>query len=86
MRFHAKKRILSLADKKSFSEWDDDLKLRNPLNDFEYEQKLLNMTKKHNLNDAIIIGEMRIDGISVAIGVMIQGLCWRAWDMWSERK
>lgn len=70
LRFHAKKRILSLADKKSFSEWDADLKLSDPLNDFEYEQKLLNMSKKHNLNDAIITGEMRMDGISVAIGVM----------------
>lgn len=31
LRMHARKRILSLADKKSFREWDANMKFRNPL-------------------------------------------------------
>lgn len=70
MRFHAKKRILSLADKKSFYEWDADFKCDNPLNDSSYEKKLLETIAKHELKDAIITGEMKIFGMQVAIGVM----------------
>lgn len=70
MRFHAAKRILSLADKNSFREWDADMKLSNPLNDSEYEKKSIETYAKHKLNDAIITGEMNIEGIHTAIGVM----------------
>lgn len=70
LRMHARKRILSLADKKSFREWDANMKFRNPLNDNEYAQKSVEASLKHKLNDAIITGEMNIDGFHVAIGVM----------------
>lgn len=70
MRMHARKRILSLADKKSFREWDANMELSNPLNDSEYAQKSVETSAKHKLNDAIITGEMNIDGSQVAIGVM----------------
>ena len=70
LRMHARKRILSLADKKSFCEWDANMKFSNPLNDNEYAQKSVEVSLKHKLNDAIIIGEMDIDGFHVAIGVM----------------
>lgn len=70
MRFHAKKRILMLADKNSFHEWDADTKWANPLDDNIYVKKLKDATAKHNLNDAIVTGEMNIEGIHVAIGVM----------------
>ena len=70
MRIHARKRILSLADKKSFREWDANMKFSNPLNDNEYAQKLVETSLKYKLNDAIITGEMDIDGLHVAIGVM----------------
>ena len=70
MRMHARKRILSLADKKSFREWDANMKLSNPLNDSEYEQKSVETSAKHKLNDAIITGEMNIDSLHVAIGVI----------------
>jgi len=70
LRMHARKRILSLADKKSFREWDANMKFSNPLNDNEYAQKSDETAVKHNLNDAIITGEMNIDGSHVAIGVM----------------
>lgn len=70
MRFHARKRILSLADRNSFCEWDVDMKWENPLYDKIYEKKLMETTKNHRLNDAIITGEMNMEGIHVAIGVM----------------
>lgn len=70
LRMHARKRILSLADKKSFREWDANMKWSNPLNDDVYAQKLIDASVKHKLNDAIITGEMNIDEMHVAIGVM----------------
>lgn len=70
MRMHARKRISFLADKKTFCEWDANMKLSNPLKDREYEEKSEKESVKHKLNDAIITGEMNIDGSHVAIGVM----------------
>lgn len=70
MRFHARKRILLLADKNSFREWDVNIKWSNPLNDDVYSQKILDTTAKHKLNDAIITGEMNINEFHTAIGVM----------------
>ena len=70
LRMHAMKRILSLSDKKTFREWDANMKFSNPLNDNEYAQKSVEASLKHKLNDAIITGEMDIDGLHVAIGVM----------------
>ncbi|GAA0068192.1 acetyl-CoA carboxylase, carboxyltransferase subunit beta [Clostridium perfringens] len=70
MRMHARKRILSLADKNSFRELDANMKFSNPLNDREYEEKLEKAYLKYKLNDAIITGEMDINGLPVAIGVM----------------
>lgn len=70
MRMHARNRIVSLADKESFREWNANMELSNPLNDSEYAKKSAETAVKHKLNDAIITGEMNIDGSHVAIGVM----------------
>ena len=70
MRLHAKKRLMLLADKNSFHEWDTNMKLSNPLNDETYEQKLRDVSVKHKLDDAIITGEMNVDELHIAIGVM----------------
>lgn len=70
MRFHAKKRIVSLADKNSFREWDVNTKWSNPLNDDMYARKLVTTADKHKLDDAIITGEININGEHLAIGVM----------------
>lgn len=70
MRMHARNRIFSLADKESFREWNANMELSNPLNDSEYVKKSAETAVKHKLNDAIITGEMDIDGSHVAIGVM----------------
>lgn len=70
MRFHASKRILSLADNGSFCEWDASLPSSNPLADSVYAEKLIETRNKYKLNDAIITGKMKISGIPMAVGVM----------------
>lgn len=46
------------------------MRYSNPLNDSSYHQKVISTSKKHNLNEAVITGEMDIDGKRVATGVM----------------
>ena len=70
MRFHSRKRIETLADDNTFKEWNYQEQISNPLKDEYYEEILENTKKAHNLNDAVICGEMEIDGIKVVIGVM----------------
>ena len=70
LTFHAKERIISLADKNSFHEWDANMKWSNPLDDDEYAKKLVDASVKHKLNDAIITGEVNINRSHTAIGVM----------------
>ena len=59
LRFHARKRIASLADNGTFREWDAGLLGKNPLNDPGYAKKLEETTQKHNLEDAIITEQMQ---------------------------
>ncbi len=70
LRFHARKRIKSLDDYDTFLEWDASLKYSRQIQDEDYEKKLVETFSKHKLNDAIITGEISIEGQSVAIGVM----------------
>lgn len=70
MRFHAYKRLKSLADIGTFHQWNANMKYSNPLNDSAYHQKVMSASKKYNLNEAVITGEMDINGKHVAIGVM----------------
>jgi acetyl-CoA carboxylase carboxyl transferase subunit beta len=70
LRFHAAKRIKSLADEGSFIKWKNPEQFSNPLKDDKYEETYNSAKSKHNLNDAIVDGEMTIDGIKVAIAVM----------------
>lgn len=70
MRFHAKKRIKSIADSGTFKEWENREPISNPLNDAFYQKAFEGAKIRHNLNDAIVDGEMEMDGIRVAIGIM----------------
>lgn len=70
LRFHARKRIKTLADENSFREWTSKEEFSNPLNDVSYEQAFQNARIKHNLNDAMVDGEIEIDGSKAVIGVM----------------
>ena len=68
-RVHAYRRIDMLADEGSFIEWDKKMKEVNPLNYKGYEEKLAIIREKTHLNEAIVTGKAKIDGLSVALGV-----------------
>ena len=70
MRIHARNRIELLEDKGSFQEWDANLKLTGIVSEEGYIEKLLDASKRYNLNDAIVTGEMDMGGSHIAIGVM----------------
>lgn len=70
LRFHARKRIKTLEDKNTFKEWTSKEEFSNPLNDISYERAFENARMAHNLNDAIVDGEIEIGGSKAVIGVM----------------
>lgn len=70
LRIHAKKRIAMLSDSGSFKEWDKELSYKNSLGDKEYQQKLNKAVMKHNMDEAVMIGRITLDGQPAAIGVM----------------
>ena len=63
-------RLSMVLDKGSFKEWDTDLTVSDPLNFPGYLNKLEQMRTATGLDEAVITGEGKINGESVAIGVM----------------
>lgn len=63
-------RILSLADAKSFHEYDKKLRTVNPLDFPEYEEKLKANEERTGHPDAVMTGVMKLNGIETAIAVM----------------
>lgn len=68
-RMKAKTRIKLVADKDSFQEWYTDFPLCNPLDYPEYEEKLAALKEKTHLDEAVCIGEARIENSPVVLGV-----------------
>lgn len=68
-RMKAKTRIKLVADKDSFKEWYTDFPLCNPLDYPEYEEKLAALKEKTHLDEAVCIGEARIENSPVVLGV-----------------
>ena len=68
-RIKAKTRIRMVADKGSFQEWCTGLHTFNPLDYPEYEEKIAKQQEKTHSEEAIRIGEARIDGTRVVLGV-----------------
>ena len=68
-RLRAYRRIRLLADPGSFEEWDKTLPLQNPLDFPEYEEKILEAQVETGLDEAVVTGRMKIEGIPCAIGV-----------------
>ena len=68
-RMKAKTRIKLVADKESFQEWYTDFPLCNPLDYPEYEEKLAALKEKTHLDEAVCIGEARIENSPVVLGV-----------------
>lgn len=69
-RIHAKTRIRMIADKGSFEPWFEGMAISNPLEDTEYEKKLLDIKEKTKLDEAVITGRISIEGNPAAIAVM----------------
>lgn len=68
-RIKAKTRIRMVADKGSFKEWCTGLHTFNPLDYPGYEEKIAQVQEKTHLEEAVRIGEARIDGSRVVLGV-----------------
>lgn len=68
-RVHALRRIEMLSDPESFTEWDTEMPFVNPLSFPGYEEKALEAAEKSGLKEAIVTGEMKLNGIPCAIGV-----------------
>lgn len=69
-RIHAKTRIRMIADKGSFEPWFEGMEIENPLQDEEYEKKLLDIKEKTKLDEAVITGKILIHGHPAAVAVM----------------
>ena len=68
-RVHAYRRIEMLADAGSFLEWDREMEFSNPLDFPGYEKKAMAAKEKSHLNEAIVTGQVAIDGHPAVIGV-----------------
>lgn len=68
-RMRAKTRIKLVADKDSFQEWYTDFPFCNPLDYSGYEEKMLSLKEKTHLDEAVCIGEARIENSPVVLGV-----------------
>lgn len=68
-RMKSKTRIKLVADKDSFKEWYTDFLLCNPLDYPGYEEKLTSLKEKTHLDEAVCIGEARIENSPVVLGV-----------------
>lgn len=68
-RVPALRRIEMIADADSFEEWDGNIRIKNPLGYKGYRDKLAGIREKTGLNEAIVTGKARIQGIPVVLGV-----------------
>lgn len=69
-RIGAWERLALTVDEKSFEEWDNDLRTKDPLNFPDYLEKIAAMQEKTELNEAVLTGKATIDGQELGIGVM----------------
>ncbi len=66
----ARRRILMLTDRRSFTELDGDMESRNILDFPEYDEKLAVAKEKSRENEAVICGTARIGGAETCIFAM----------------
>lgn len=69
-RIGAWERMALIVDEKSFEEWDTELVTKDPLNFPSYLDKIAAMQEKTELHEAVLTGKAKIDGQTLAIGVM----------------
>lgn len=68
-RVPAHRRIAMIADEGSFEEWDEKIREKNPLGYKGYLDKLASVREKTGLNEGVVTGKARIDGIPAVLGV-----------------
>jgi acetyl-CoA carboxylase carboxyl transferase subunit beta len=66
----SRERIENLADPGSFEETNADMVSANPLGFANYSEKIEQQRKSSELNDAVITGRLRIEGMPAVIAVM----------------
>ena len=69
-RVHARRRVELTADPDSFEEWDTGLTTENPLRYRGYPEKIAALQEKTGLDEAVLTGKARIQGIPVALGIL----------------
>lgn len=67
-RLHARRRIAQVSDE--FDEWDEEMSFVNPMDKKDYEAKHKAARDKSGLNEAIVTGLARLDGMEYVLGVM----------------
>ena len=66
----SRERVENLADPGSFEETNADMVSANPLGFANYSEKIEQQRKSSGLNDAVITGRLRIEGMPAVIAVM----------------
>lgn len=69
-RMNARERIALIADEGTFIEYDKNMRSVNPLNFPGYTEKVEGMRKKTGMNEAVITGQCKINGMDSVIAVM----------------
>lgn len=72
-QMNSRERIESLIDEGTFIEYDHEMVSENPLNFPDYLEKLEQDRQKTGLNEAIVTGEGKINGLDTVIAVMDAG-------------
>lgn len=68
-RVRTSNRLKMVADPKSFTPWFEEMEFQNPLDFPGYEEKILAAQEKTKLHEAVTIGEAKIYGESVVLGI-----------------
>lgn len=69
-RITAGERLRLIADDGSFTEWDTDIAIANPIDFPDYLEKIKKTQEATGLHEAVVTGTCRINGSEVVIGVM----------------
>ena len=68
-RVRTSNRIKMVADQKSFEPWFDEMESSNPLDFSGYEEKIITAQEKTGLHEAVTVGEAKIYGEPVVLGI-----------------
>ena len=68
-RVRTSNRIRMVADKESFTPWFEEMDFQNPLDFPEYDQKIKTAQEKTGLSEGVTVGEAKVYGESVVLGV-----------------